>query len=219
MGPYQANWKADKKWDLEEPIDKWATGIKVNEAGRVTQISFTAALADNLWELPEEVGNLTELTTFLRFNKNIKGNLPESIYSLTKLEKLYFSDCELTGTISEKIGQMVSLTEIYLNHTGFKSKLQGAIPASIGNLTKLMKLNVAGTEISSIPAELAQCTALTDIVGNNAKLKRTFFIIGFSPGLSGRRSSSTMMRLPERSTTGRSFAKYSGTIGIFSRLM
>ena len=33
------------------------------------------------------------------------------------------------------------------------------------------------------------------------------------------RSSSTMISVPSRSTTGRSAAKYSGTIGMFSRWM
>ena len=45
------------------------------------------------------------------------------------------------------------------------------------------------------------------------------FIIGFSPGSSLMRSSSTMMRFPSRSTTGRSAAKYSGTMSMFSRWM
>jgi hypothetical protein len=44
-------------------------------------------------------------------------------------------------------------------------------------------------------------------------------IIGTSPGFSGMRSSSTMISVPSRSTTGRSAAKYSGTIGMFSRWM
>jgi len=36
--------------------------------------------------------------------------------------------------------------------------------------------------------------------------KRTFFIIGTSPGRSGIRSSSTMISVPSRSTTGRTAA-------------
>src|SRR5690606_19526163 len=49
--------------------------------------------------------------------------------------------------------------------------------------------------------------------------KRTCFIIGVSPSRSGRRSSSTMISAPSRSTTGRSLAKYSDGTGMFSRKM
>ena len=42
---------------------------------------------------------------------------------------------------------------------------------------------------------------------------------GVSPGASGSRSSSTMISVPSRSTTGRCLAKYNGTTGIFSALM
>ena len=47
--------------------------------------------------------------------------------------------------------------------------------------------------------------------------KRTRRMRGVSPGASRIRSSSTMIRFPSRSTIGRSFARYSGTIGMFSR--
>ena len=163
----EAGWKEDKKWDLTQPIDKWATGIKLNADGRVTQISFTAALAGGLWTLPEAVGDLTELTT-LKINKNVKGQLPESVYTLAKLEKLYFENGDLEGTLSDKIGPMTNLTEIYLDGN---AKLGGSIPAVIGQLTKLVKLNLANTAVSgSIPTALGNCKALTDLALNNTQL-------------------------------------------------
>ena len=162
-----STWKEDKKWDLTKPIDEWASGIKLNTDGRVTQISFTALLANALWTLPEEIGDLTELTT-LKLNKNVKGQLPESVYTLPKLEKFYFENGDLEGTLSEKLGQMTNLTELYVDGN---AKLQGTIPASIGQLKNLVKINVSNTGISgTLPAELANCTALTDIVAFNAKL-------------------------------------------------
>ena len=162
-----STWKEDKKWDLTKPINEWASGIKLNTDGRVTQISFTALLANALWTLPEEVGNLTELTT-LKLNKNVKGQLPESVFTLPKLEKFYFENGDLEGTLSEKLAQMTSLTELYVDGN---AKLQGSITAAFGQLKNLVKINVSNTGISgTLPAELANCTALTDIVAFNAKL-------------------------------------------------
>ena len=162
-----ATWKEDKRWDLTKPVSEWASGIKLNAEGRVTQVSFTALLANALWTLPEEIGDLTELTT-LKLNKNVKGQLPESVYTLPKLEKFYFENSDLEGSLPEKIGQMTTLTEIYVDGN---AKLQGSIPASFGQLKNLVKLNVSNTGISgTLPAELANCTALTDIVASNAKL-------------------------------------------------
>ena len=162
-----STWKEDKKWDLTKPINEWASGIKLNTDGRVTQISFTALLASALWTLPEEIGNLTELTT-LKLNKNVKGQLPESVFTLPKLEKFYFENGDLEGTLSEKLGQMTTLTELYVDGN---AKLEGSISAAFGQLKNLVKINVSNTGISgTLPAELANCTALTDIVASNAKL-------------------------------------------------
>ena len=162
-----AGWKEDKKWDLTKPVSEWASGIKLNAEGRVTQVSFTVLLANALWTLPEEIGDLTELTT-LKLNKNVKGQLPESVYTLPKLEKFYFENGDLEGSLPEKIGQMTALTEIYVDGN---AKLQGSIPASFGQLKNLVKFNVSNTGISgTLPAGLANCTALTDIVASNAKL-------------------------------------------------
>ena len=162
-----ATWKEDKKWDLTKPVSQWASGIKLDDNGRVTQVSFTVLLANDLWTLPEEIGDLTELTT-LKLNKNVKGQLPESVYTLPKLEKFYFENGDLEGTLSEKLGQMTNLTELYIDGN---AKLEGSIPSSIGQLTNLAKLNVSNTGISgTLPAQLANCTALTDIVASNTQL-------------------------------------------------
>ena len=170
-------WKSDKQWNIAEnnTIDKWNTsaiklsalteGMKESER-RVITINITALVANAMWELPEEIGDLKELTT-LKLNKNIKGTLPESVYTLPKLEKFYFENGDLEGNI-ETIGNLTTLKEIYVDGN---AKLAGTIPASIGNLKDLQKFNIAKTAITgSIPAEITQCTKLDSFLANESKL-------------------------------------------------
>ena len=173
----KVGWKSDKQWNIADnnTIDKWNTsaiklsalteGMKESER-RVITINLTALVANEMWELPEEIGDLKELTT-LKINKNIKGTLPESVYTLLKLEKFYFENGDLEGKI-ESIGQLTTLKEIYVDGN---RKLAGTIPASIGNLKDLQKFNIAKTAITgSIPAEITQCTKLDSFLANESQL-------------------------------------------------
>ena len=163
-----ANW-AKNNWDLNADISTW-NGVTVDAStGRVTALKITAAgTITKEWTLPEEVGDLTEITD-LRLNQcKLTGPIPESIYDLPKLQKIFFQSDDLTGALSEKLGQLTELTDLYINGS---TKLEGIIPTSIGNLTKLQNINIANTSIGgSIPQELSKCTALKNFMAFTNKL-------------------------------------------------
>ena len=164
-----ANWTKNQ-WELDKPIDTWP-GVTVTD-GRVTALKLTTnGIIDQEWILPEEIGDLTELTD-LRINSNkLTGAIPDAVYGLDKLEKLYFQNDNLTGSLSGKIAQLTELTELYVDRN---ANLTGSIPAEIGNLKKLARLNISQSGIGGeIPAELGQCESLlqfmafkTDLSGN-----------------------------------------------------
>lgn len=161
-----AGWVESKKWDLTKPVDQWATGIKLTN-DRVTQFSFTAALANSKWELPAEIVDLTELVT-LKINKNLKGTIPAEVYTLTKLTTFNFMNNELTGSLPKEVANLKALTELNVSQN---ANFAGTIPAEVGELTALQTLNVATSKVAgSIPSALANCTALKSFIGNASGL-------------------------------------------------
>ena len=161
-----ANWTKNK-WELDKPIDTWPA-VTVNN-GRVTALKLsTSGVIAKDWTLPDAVGDLTELTE-LRINSNkLVGDIPDAVYSLAKLEKLYFQNDNLTGSISGKIAQLTELTELYVDRN---ANMTGGIPKEIGNLKKLMRLNISQSGIGGeIPAELGQCESLIQFMAFKTNL-------------------------------------------------
>ena len=161
-----ANW-AKNKWELDTPIDTWSA-VTVTE-GRVTALKLsTTGVITKDWTLPEEVGDLTELTE-LRINGNkLIGAIPDAVYGLTKLEKLYLQNNDLTEPLSGKIAQLTELTELYVDRN---ANMTGSIPPEIGALKKLARLNISQTGIGGeIPAELGQCESLLQFMAFKTNL-------------------------------------------------
>ena len=158
---------AKNQWELDKPIDTWPA-VTVTD-GRVTALKLsTTGVITKEWTLPEEVGDLTELTE-LRINGNkLAGAIPDAVYGLSKLEKLYLQNDNLTGSLSPKLGQLTELTELYVDRN---ANLAGNIPAEIGNLKKLARLNISQTGIGGeIPAELGQCESLLQFMAFKTNL-------------------------------------------------
>ena len=161
-----AEWPDAKKWDLEKPMDTW-TGITLKN-NRVDRLVFTAATMPEAWTLPDEIGDLSELT-WLKVNGNkLTGAIPETLYDLSKLTTLTLQNNNLTGSFSEKLGQLTELTDLYIDRN---TNLTGSLPASIGQLKKLKNINIAKTGIGgAIPAELVGCTALVNFMAYECQL-------------------------------------------------
>ena len=162
-----ANWKDSRRWTLTEPMDQWP-GVKVNKEGRVIELSITNGTVSTVeWEIPEELADLTEVSTLQIVGSKLKGQIPEFLYGMTSLSKVRLNGNNLTGAISDKVSQLTELTELYVNEN---KQLGGSLPATMGQLKKLVGLNVAKTSITgAVPAELSGCESLQNFMAYEAK--------------------------------------------------
>jgi hypothetical protein len=152
-----ATWTKEN-WDLTQPMTEWK-GIRINAENRVDSIRINQGVvtAQN-WNIPEHIGDLSELKSLTFYKDMVNGSLPESLYDLAKLEKLDLSSNDITGGFSSKLGQLSNLTYISLiNNVSFG----GTLPKEIGALKNLYYLNMNNTGLTgSIPAEIKGCTAM-----------------------------------------------------------
>ena len=156
------NWHADRVWDLTKPIKDWYN-VKLNDAGRVTQVNLASGTVTAPWTLPAAVGDLTEMTTFKIIGCQLTGAIPEEIYNLTKLVSLYLTKNTPTWTLSSKIAGMTDLKDLYIDQN---ANLTGTLPKELGQLKKLVNINFSQTGISGeIPAEMSGCTSLNNLMG------------------------------------------------------
>lgn len=162
-----ANWKDSRRWTLTEPMDQWP-GVKVNKEGRVYELSITNGTVSTVeWEIPEELADLTEVSTLQIVGSKLKGQIPEFLYGMTSLSKVRLNGNNLTGAISDKVSQLTELTELYVNEN---KELGGSLPTTMGQLKKLVGLNVAKTSITgAVPAELSGCESLQNFMAYEAK--------------------------------------------------
>ena len=80
-----------------------------------------------------------------------------------RVVKLEFYTCGLTGAVPAEIGQLASLTKLNLGTNQLTS-----LPANIGQLASLTQLNLGENKLTSLPAEIGQLTSLTQLyLGRN----------------------------------------------------
>ena len=67
-------------------------------------------------EIPSEIGNLTNLTSFYLDDNQLTGSIPSEIGNLTNLGGLYLQGNQLTGEIPESICNLVDNTYIVITN-------------------------------------------------------------------------------------------------------
>ena len=159
------SWINDANWLSDAPLSEWA-GVTTDGDARVTGLYL--GLNRLTGEIPEELGQLTNLT-YLDLNRNgLTGEIPEELGQLTNLTYLDLNRNRLTGEIPEELGQLTNLTELSLGD----NRLTGEIPEELGQLTNLTHLLLGTNDLTvlslgtneltgEIPEELGQLTNLT----------------------------------------------------------
>ncbi|KAF7848746.1 LOW QUALITY PROTEIN: hypothetical protein BT93_L1601 [Corymbia citriodora subsp. variegata] len=163
-------------------------GISCNPAGSVIRINLTSAGVEGMLDefpfsslshlmyvdlsvnnlsghIPLEISLLSNLTYLdLSINRFLGKILPEIGY-LMKLEVLHLFSDGLIGSIPQEIGQLHLLVVLYSN------QLNGPIPPSLVNLSKLATLYVYNNSLSgSIPPEIGNMTNLEVLHMNSNNL-------------------------------------------------
>ena len=95
--------------------------------------------------LPEEIGNLDELTDIIIDWSPIGGEIPSTIGKLKKLKKLQLQNNKFSGKIPKELYELVNLNRLDLRSNNFSSK----IPKELGKLKRLIVLDLAYNEFSA----------------------------------------------------------------------
>ncbi|MDR1043403.1 MAG: NEAT domain-containing protein, partial [Clostridiales Family XIII bacterium] len=151
--------------------DFGAPNVTSFTAANVDSGSFGLALAtmselitlnmgnSSIESVPVQVGLLTKLTTL-----TLKGSAVRAIDAdLSACDKITALDATLTDIRSIDLDKMPpNLTTLNLSSSGLIG-LTGEAP----NLTKLITLNISGTQLSKFPEAIAKLTSLTTLTANH----------------------------------------------------
>lgn len=159
-----AKMKEDRAWDITKAMDdtdaKWY-GVTLTE-GRVTALKLLKGTITADWTIPADIAKLTELTDLRFIDCKVNGEIPDAIYSLENLQSLYLTNNKVSGGLSSKIANLQNLTNLYIDQN---ADLGGSLPAEIGQLSKLVNLNVAKTSFSgTIPSTVTNLDALKNFM-------------------------------------------------------
>uniref|UniRef100_A0A2N9HLV5 Leucine-rich repeat-containing N-terminal plant-type domain-containing protein n=1 Tax=Fagus sylvatica TaxID=28930 RepID=A0A2N9HLV5_FAGSY len=196
--PKMKSWKADSdccSWDgvTCDPENGHVVGLNLTNSwlnGRLNSNSSLFSLR-HLHKLNLALNNFTSSTipsqfghlnmTYLRELHldvvNISSSLPQSLENLSSLTSLSLSGCSLHGEFPSNIFLLPRIQAIDLSGnedlTGFLPKFQlGAIPASMGNLSKLTSLLLMGNLFSGeLPSSLGNLTQLEELDISENQLK------------------------------------------------
>ena len=152
-----SNWYTHTNWGSPCSVCEWS-GVTCDGNGRVTSLLLQS---NNLTgELPDDLGNLSELRYINCIDNALTGDIPSTLGNLSNLEVLYLSGNQfssLSGSIPPELGNLSNLTTLVLA----ENQLSGSIPTELGNLSNLTTLGLSGNQLSgSIPTELGNLNNL-----------------------------------------------------------
>ena len=124
------NWTNNTKWLTDAPLHQWR-GVSTDASGRVTDLYLARNGLSG--EIPEELGNLTNLDRLTLGSNQLSGEIPNELGSLTNLRVLGLEGNQLSGQIPVELGSLTNLSGLYLHI----NQLSGKIPAELGSLTNL----------------------------------------------------------------------------------
>ncbi|XP_020088217.1 receptor-like protein kinase HSL1 [Ananas comosus] len=107
--------------------------------------------------IPQNIGNLKNLTWLFLGQCNLIGEIPASIFELTSLGTLDFSRNQISGIFPKAISNLQNLYKIEL----FQNNLTGEIPPELAKLTLLSEFDISRNQLSGeIPPEIGSLKKL-----------------------------------------------------------
>ncbi|XP_058761610.1 MDIS1-interacting receptor like kinase 2-like isoform X1 [Vicia villosa] len=129
-----------------------------NEIGNIKNLTLLALDANNFsGPIPSSLGNCEHLS-ILRLNENyFSGPIPPSLGKLTNLTDLRFFTNELNGTVPQEFGNLSSLVVLHLAENNFI----GELPPEVCKSGKLVNFSAAYNSFTGpIPRSLRNCPSL-----------------------------------------------------------
>lgn len=146
-------------WDGADPCGNRWDGIGCIGSNVV---SITLTSMNLRGQLSGDIGGLSELQTLdLSYNAGLTGSLPQEIGNLKELSNLILVGCGFSGQIPETIGSLSKLKYLSLN----SNKFIGSIPSSLGKLSELYWLDLADNKLTGhIPVSRGSTPGLDMLV-------------------------------------------------------
>jgi len=135
-----SNWNTP--WDTTRSIKQWS-GVVLNENECVKSI----LLSDNKLqgELPEAIGNFSELEQLILSENNLIGCLPESIGQLSTIKTINLSNNQLEGVVPDVIKNLILLENLDLSENDFEEVV---LPKVLYYLKALQSLNLSNNNFT-----------------------------------------------------------------------
>ena len=156
------DWSENTSWGTATPLITWGQ-VNTDSNGRVTGLE----LGNNnlVGTLPDELGDLTALTTLYLWGNGLSGPIPD-LRSLTGLTHLSLSQNELTGPVPTWLGTLTNMVALYM----WGNEFTGTIP-DLRGLSSLFELSLARNNLTGpVPAWLNGLTKLQGLWLNNNEL-------------------------------------------------
>ena len=156
------DWSENTSWGTATPLMTWGRVITDSD-GRVTSLE----LGNNnlVGTLPDELGDLTALTTLYLWGNDLSGPIPD-LSGLTALTTLDLGQNELTGPVPTWLGTLTNMVALYM----WGNEFTGTIP-DLRGLSSLFELSLARNNLTGpVPAWLNGLTKLQGLWLNNNEL-------------------------------------------------
>ncbi|XWS16848.1 hypothetical protein CRYUN_Cryun33cG0015800 [Craigia yunnanensis] len=109
--------------------------------------------------IPQELGNLSNLTHLVLEQNQLSETLPEELGNLSSIERMLLNSNNFTGELPETFARLTTLTDFRINDNNFVGK----IPHFIQNWKKL-ELHMHASGLSgSIPSAIDALENITDL--------------------------------------------------------
>jgi hypothetical protein len=133
-----ANWVNNDNWLDGDPCFNSWYGVTCANGEYSESEDFAASTVTQLGldnnglsgSIPDELADLSGLSSLNLSYNNLTGELPEALGDLPNMFQLWLHENSLTGNIPESFGNLGSLSDLYLNG----NKLTGLISHSLMNL-------------------------------------------------------------------------------------
>jgi len=112
---------------------------------------------NNLNQLPDSFGNLTNLEVLNLYNTNL-NQLPDSFGNLTNLQRLYMDCNPNLNQLPDSFGNLTNLQVLYV-----RENYLNQLPDSFGNLTNLEVLDLSDNNLNQLPDSFGNLTNLQRI--------------------------------------------------------
>ncbi|KAL3535352.1 hypothetical protein ACH5RR_003813 [Cinchona calisaya] len=164
--------------------DNRITGTIPPSVGNISTLQFLGCVNNHIGgNIPKELGNLPNLQMLGFDYDNVTGEIPEAIYNISSLVYIAFTENSLSGHIPATAGlQLPNLEGIYLAD----NLLEGGIPLSILNATKLRELELSYNFFTGmVPTHLGSLRELQwlNLAGNQLTIERGKTELGFLSSL------------------------------------